>query len=63
MVKISDDYPWEALWVDYQLMVTLMIFDPIWDQTSGASHTYWWPKLHCLTDAYMDLNCAALLTA
>ncbi len=55
-------YAWDTLLTDYKLMVTLMIFDPVWDQTSGASRAYWWPKLQCLTDAYIDLNCAALLT-
>ncbi len=54
-------YAWDTLLTDYQLMVTLMIFDPVWDQTSGASRAYWWPKLQCLTAAYIDLNCAALL--
>ncbi len=56
-------YDWDTLLTDYKVMVTLMLFDPIWDQTSGASRAYWWPKLHSLADAYSDLNCAALFTA
>lgn len=54
-------YSWDTLLADYRLMVAYMIFDPIWNQTSGASQAYWWPKLCCLTDAYRDLGCAELL--
>jgi hypothetical protein len=56
-------YSWDNLLTDYKLMVAYMIFDPIWDQTSGASKNYWWPKLCCLTDAYRDLGCAELLAS
>ena len=56
------DYPWETLLADYQLMVTLMIFVPVWDQTAGSPADYWLPKLQCLTDAYEDLKCASLFT-
>jgi len=56
-----NDYSWETLWADYQLMVTMMIFVPVWDQTYGAPKEYWWPKLQCLTDAYEDLHCTELL--
>ena len=38
-----------------------MIFDPVWDQTSGASEAYWLPKLRCLTGAFKDLDCLSLL--
>jgi len=54
-------YSWDALLVDYRLMIAYMIFDPVWDQTTGAKKSYWWPKLCCLTDAYRDLGCADLL--
>ncbi|MEJ2758151.1 MAG: phosphotransferase [Anaerolineales bacterium] len=54
-------YPWETLLDDYRLMISMMIFDPVWDQTNGSSKAYWQPKMQCLTDAYIDLNCAALL--
>jgi hypothetical protein len=46
---------------DYRLCVLYMIFDPVWDQTSGASTAYWLPKLHCLTSAFQDLDCFSLL--
>jgi hypothetical protein len=55
------DYLWNDLLTDYRLMVLFMIFDPVWNQTSGSGKDYWWPKLQCLTAAYQDLDCAALL--
>ncbi|HYN89500.1 MAG TPA: phosphotransferase [Ardenticatenaceae bacterium] len=57
----AGEYRWEQLLEDYKLMVALMLFDPIWNQTSGASQEYWWPKLRNLVGAYRDLGCAALL--
>jgi hypothetical protein len=54
-------YGWHDLLRDYRLCVLYMIFDPVWDQTDGASEEYWLPKLHCLTGAFKDLDCASLL--
>jgi hypothetical protein len=54
-------YTWQDLLRDYRLCVLYMIFDPVWDQTSGASEAYWLPKLRCLTGAFMDLDCLSLL--
>ncbi len=54
-------YGWEQLMTDYRLTVVLMVFDPIHDQVSGSGKNYWWPKLRCLTGAYRDLECEALL--
>ena len=54
------EYSWDALLLDYRLMIAYTIFDPLWDQTSGANQAYWWPKLCCLIDAYRDLECAEL---
>ncbi|MFL5733420.1 MAG: hypothetical protein ACJ78Q_09470 [Chloroflexia bacterium] len=54
-------YGWEDLLRDYRLCVLYMIFDPVWDQTSGASEAYWLPKLRCLTGAFVDLDCFSLL--
>jgi hypothetical protein len=54
------DYTWGNLSTDYRLMIAYMIFDPIWNQTSGSSKNYWWPKLQCLVAAYQDLNCGGL---
>jgi hypothetical protein len=54
-------YSWDDLLTDYQLMVLDRIFLPVWDQTNGSPHDYWWPKIQCLTSAYQDLGCAQLL--
>jgi hypothetical protein len=53
-------YTWDDLMTDYRLMITLMIFLPVWDQTEGSSREYWWLKMRCLTAAYQDLECARL---
>jgi hypothetical protein len=42
-------------------MLLYMIFFPLWDYANGSRRGYWWPKMQCLTGAYRDLNCAALL--
>jgi thiamine kinase-like enzyme len=57
-----EGYSWHDLMMDYRLCVLYMAFDPVWDQTSGASHAYWLPKLRCLTGAFMDLDCISLLS-
>lgn len=56
-----DFYTWPQLWRDYQMMATFMLFDPIWDQTAGASHSYWYPKLQCLVRNFWDMGCGLLL--
>jgi hypothetical protein len=55
------DYSWNDLQTDYRLMIAYMIFDPVWNQTSGSSRDYWWPKLLCLIAAYQDLDCGELM--
>jgi hypothetical protein len=55
------DFTWDDLLTDYKLMITYMLFDPVWNQTSGASQAYWWPKLQCLVGAFQDLECEELL--
>jgi hypothetical protein len=57
------DYSYDQLIIDYKLMITFMIFDAIWDQTSGSPKSYWWPKLQCLIGAFRDLGCAELLAS
>jgi len=57
------DYTWDDLMTDYRLMITLMIFVPVWDQTEGSPREYWWLKMRCLTAAYQDLECAKLFEA
>jgi len=50
-----------ALFDDYRLALTDMIFHPVWDTTYGADAAYWGPKLRCLLAAYQDWACADLL--
>jgi hypothetical protein len=57
------DYTWDDLQTDYRLMIAYMIFDPVWNQTSGSSKAYWWPKLQCLVGAYRDWECDRLGSA
>jgi thiamine kinase-like enzyme len=57
-----EGYGWHDLMMDYRLCVLYMAFDPVWDQTSGASQAYWLPKLRCLTGAFRDLDCLSLLS-
>jgi thiamine kinase-like enzyme len=54
-------YDWADLMQDYRLCILYMLFDPIWDQTSGASEAYWLPKLRCLTGAFRALDGLSLL--
>ena len=42
---------------------SILIFDPVWYQTSGAGQHYWWPKLQCLTSVYRELRCAEIFDA
>lgn len=56
-----ENYNWAMLWRDYQMMVVFMLFDPIWDQTAGASRAYWYPKLHCLVRNFWDMGCGLTL--
>ncbi len=55
-------YRWDEFVQDYRLMLIYRIFLPVWDAANGSRRAYWWPKLNCLTDAYRDWDCAALLT-
>ncbi len=53
-------YGWNMLLQDYRIMIHYMIFDPIWNQTSGAGRNYWRRKLTCLIGAFQDHGCDAL---
>jgi hypothetical protein len=59
--KGVQNYSWEALQEDYRLMLAILIFVVVWDQTAGSGKNYWLPKMTCLLAAYEDWNCAALL--
>ena len=52
-------YSWDDLLTDYKVLLTYMLFYPVWDQTNGSSKDYWWPKMQCLISAYQDWDCAA----
>jgi hypothetical protein len=56
-------YSWDDLLIDYKVMLTYILFYPVWDQTNGSSKDYWWPKMQCLIAAYQDWECAALWRA
>lgn len=53
-------YDWDQLCDDYRLCLSYMLFDAVWNATSGSSPEYWKPKMQCLVDAYQDWGCAAL---
>jgi len=52
------NYEWEDLCDDYRLCLSYMLFDAVWNATSGSSRAYWQPKLGCLVAAYQDWGCA-----
>ena len=53
-------YEWNDLMADFRLMLALIVWDPVFDQTNGSSPTYWRPKMRCLADAYRDWQCEDL---
>ena len=55
------DYTWDDLCRDYRLQLIWRVELPVWDQVNGSTRDYWRPKMQCLTDAYRDWDCAALL--
>jgi hypothetical protein len=47
---------------DYRIAIALMVFHPVWDKVVGGSRRqYWWPKMKCLCEAYVDWNCDQLI--
>lgn len=48
------NYTWDDLLADYRLMLTVMLFYPVWDETNGSAQSYWLPKMRCLVAAYQD---------
>ena len=55
------DFSFEELLTDYRLMLTYMMFQPVWDWSYGADEAYWRPKFDCLIEAYQNLRCEELL--
>ena len=47
-------YDWESLVLDYRLMLSFIVFDPVFDHSNGSRREYWWPKMSSLIDAYRD---------
>ena len=47
-------YGWNDLLADYTSMLSLMVFDVIFDIANGSSARYWEPKLACLVAAHTD---------
>lgn len=48
------EYTWDDLMRDYRLLLTIMLFYPVWDETNGSPRSYWLPKMRCLAAAYQD---------
>jgi hypothetical protein len=53
-------YSFADLMLDYRLMLSYMLFDPVADLARGSPRSYWWPKLNCLVEAYQDWDCGSL---
>lgn len=54
------NYSYYDLVLDYRLMLSYMLFDPVADLVRGSSRAYWWPKLNRLLAAYQDWECAKI---
>jgi hypothetical protein len=50
------EYTWADLLSDYRLMLIIIVLVPVWDATSGAPRSYWYPKMRCLIDNLNDLD-------
>jgi hypothetical protein len=58
-----ENYSWENLLHDYRLALIDWLLVPIQDRDDGAGREYWRPKMACLSAAYLEWECAALLAA
>jgi hypothetical protein len=54
-------YLWDDLQRDYQHGIIFWLLMPVQDRFGGSGPDYWWPKMQCLTAAFLDWNCAELL--
>lgn len=50
-------YSFETLIEDYRLVLCLLIFVPVWDQSYGASEDYWRPKLRNVIRDFQNFRC------
>jgi hypothetical protein len=48
------DYPYEDLMADYRIGIADWLLVPIQDAADGSRRDYWWPKMSCLLDAFVD---------
>jgi hypothetical protein len=56
------DYAWDDLLTDYRLLLTILLLYPIWDQTNGSRHDYWWPKVQGIAATYREWDADQLFT-
>lgn len=56
-----NNYAWDDLLTDYRVALIIIALYAVWDQTSGASRDYWWPKIQRVMDNFQDHYCADLL--
>ncbi len=59
--KGVQDYSLDEMLTDYRFMIVLMIFDAVFNATSGSTKDYWMPKMQCLISAYNDWDCGNLI--
>ena len=55
--KVSERYPFSDLLDDYRLMLCLLIYIPVWDQSYGAPDTYWKPKFRNVMRDFQNFEC------
>jgi hypothetical protein len=52
-------YTFENLLDDYRHGLIFWALVPVQDAADGSARDYWWPKMQCLLDAFVDHGCAA----
>ncbi len=55
--KVSERYAFNDLMDDYRLMLCLLIYIPVWDQSYGAPETYWKPKFRNVMRDFQNFEC------
>lgn len=59
---ITGQYTFDDLLDDYQWVLCLLVFDPVWDESyQGPSDAYWGPKLRNAMKDFQKLNCLEFL--
>lgn len=57
------NYSWDNLLLDYRLEIIEWLLSTIQDARNGSAHSYWLPKLQCLSAAFEDWHCMDLLVS